>query len=117
MQQTRRWQDWANMVFGIWLFLSPSILGFGAAGGPAVTNSYLMGLVVAVVSLIALNRPKLWEERVNLIVGLWLIIAPFILNFNNQTAPTWNHIVIGLLIAADAASVMFAKPTQRPITR
>lgn len=117
METTRRWQDWASMMFGIWLFLSPWILSFSDEGGAAVSNSYLMGILVTVVSIIALNSPRLWEERVNLVIGVWLIIAPFVLGFNDQGAATWNHVVIGLLIVADAALVMFAKPTHTPITR
>lgn len=96
-----RWQDWFNLVLGAWLIVAPFV-GIGVTGDVAAWNSYVAGAAVAIFALAAIARPQLWEEWVNLVIGLWLILAPFALGFTDQTAPMWNQIVIGLLIGADA---------------
>jgi uncharacterized membrane protein HdeD (DUF308 family) len=96
-----RWQDWFNLVLGAWLIVAPFI-GLGVNHDVAAWNSYASGAVVAVFAIAAIARPHLWEEWLNLIVGLWLIIAPFALHFTVQSAPMWNQIIVGLLIGIDA---------------
>ena len=40
---------------------------------------------------------------INLILGLWLIIAPFVLGFTVHTHSEWNTIIVGILVATIAA--------------
>ena len=75
----KRWQDWVMLVLGVWLFLSPFILGYPDFGSTASVNSFLFGIIVSALALAALGRPQMWEEWVNLVLGLWLIVAPFAL--------------------------------------
>ena len=91
-------------MLGLWLILAPFI-GIGVNHDVAAGNSYISGAVVAIFAIAAIARPHLWEEWLNLIIGLWLIIAPFALHFTAQTGPTWNQIIVGLLIGIDAAWV------------
>ncbi len=105
-----RWQDWAIVLLGVWLVLSP-VFGIGAMGDVAAFNSYLTGTAVAIFAGVALFRPQLWEEYINLSLGFWLIIAPFVLNFSNQAGPMWNQIIVGLLIGGTALAVTMQKST------
>jgi hypothetical protein len=43
-----------------------------------------------------------WEEWLNLVVGLWVLVSPWVLDFANTTA-MWVHIVIGIIVAVVAA--------------
>ena len=36
---------------------------------------------------------------INFILGLWLIVAPFALNFRTDTTAMWNSVVIGIVVA------------------
>lgn len=99
--QQGRWQDWVNTVLGIWLFISP-FLGIGMASDVAAWNSYVCGVIVAVFAVWAIVRPQAWEEWLNLVVGLWLILAPFALQFSDRAGPTANQIIVGLVIGVDA---------------
>lgn len=101
VKDEQRWQDWFNLVLGAWLIIAP-LIGLGVNHGLAAWNSYISGAVVAIFAVIALARPQLWEEWLNLIIGLWLIIAPFALGYTHQTGPMWNQIIVGLLIGVDA---------------
>lgn len=86
---------------GRWLILAPFI-GIGANLDVAAVNSSASGAVVAIFAIVALAFPQLWEEWLNLMVGLWLILAPFALGYTDQPGPMWNQIIVGLLIGIDA---------------
>ncbi|HYW04510.1 MAG TPA: hypothetical protein VFA86_11280 [Gammaproteobacteria bacterium] len=67
-----------GLALGIWLFLSPLILGFH---GPVAVHAHAFGVVIAALFGLALARPRMWEEWLNLALGLWLVLAPFALGF------------------------------------
>ena len=99
-QGGQRWQDWLNLILGIWLFISPW-LGFAVSTG-AAWNSWIFGAVIAAVSAWALSAPQKWEEWVNFVIGAWLMMAPFVLVFSAEAAPTWNHLIVGAVVFIDA---------------
>lgn len=35
----------------------------------------------------------------NFVLGLWLIVAPFVLHYREITAALWNNVVVGIVIA------------------
>jgi hypothetical protein len=94
--ERQRWQDWVQLVLGIWLFFSPWILGFSGTGN-ASGNAYIIGIGLVVFAVIALYQPKLWEEWINLVLGVWLIIAPWVVGFSNMSRATENSVIIGIL--------------------
>ena len=108
-----RWRDWAMLVLAVWLFLSPWIFGFAAAapGGEAVAagfttaawNAWILGVVIAVLALWAAFQFAEWHDWANGVLGIWLVVSPWILGFAALTAALWNHVVVGLLIVALAA--------------
>jgi SPW repeat len=51
--QVRDWRSWMNLVPGVWVLLSPWILGF-ATHIAAGTIHFLIGLIVSIVSWIEL---------------------------------------------------------------
>jgi hypothetical protein len=93
--------DVANLILGAFLFLSPWIFGFGA--GAASQNAYIAGIVIAVLAIAALAAFAVWEEWLNLIVGLWTLIAPWVLGFHNAKTAMTVHVVVGILVAVLAA--------------
>lgn len=111
----RRWQDVAMLVLGVWLILAPFILRYGDYTGMIAVTSYVFGVAVAIFAISALIKPQMWEEWVNLGLGALLFIAPFVLGFSNASVPTANHLIVGLLIAGDAAWVM-SLPSMRKTT-
>lgn len=40
---------------------------------------------------------------VNIILGIWLILSPWILGFSGNGGATWNNIIIGLVVAVVTA--------------
>lgn len=102
--KTQRWQDWVMLVLGIWLFFSPFwMAGYLSAGSGAAWNSYILGVLVVIFAAAALSTGRRWEEWVQLVLGIWLIISPFILSYYaREYGGAWNQIIIGLLIGIDA---------------
>lgn len=98
--RARRWQDWVILILGVWLFFSPFLIGY--TGTTAASNAYVIGVVVVLFAILALIDSRVWEEWINLVLGVWLVIAPFVLGYSTMDGATWNHIIVGLLIAADA---------------
>jgi len=102
--QTKRWQDWVMLVLGAWLFISPFwMAAYASTQSVAAWNAYVLGVLVVICAWWALAAPQTWQEWVNLVLGIWLIIAPFVLAFyRNESGAAWNSVILGVLIGADA---------------
>lgn len=94
-----QWKDAANLVLGAWLIASPWALSFADQQTPA-RNAWVVGVVIAVAALAALIAFQQWEEWVNIALGAWLIVSPYVLMFTTITAAMWNQIIVGALVGA-----------------
>src|SRR3954454_19604808 len=93
--------DVANLILGAFLFFSPWIFGFDA-GRPS-QNAHIAGIVIAILAIAALAAFAVWEEWLNLIVGLWTLIAPWVLGFEGAKTAMTIHVVVGIAVAVLAA--------------
>ena len=93
--------DVINLILGGWLFLTPWIFGF--AGGAAGWNAWIFGAVIALFAIAALAAFAEWEEWINLAVGLWLVAAPWTLEFAGNAMAMRNHVIVGIVVAVLAA--------------
>lgn len=101
----KRWQDWVALVLGLWLLASPWLLGYSALQA-ASWNAVILGVGIAVFAAAALAKPAAWEEWINLAMGAWLVISPWVLGFSDAAVATWNQVIVGLLVGVDAAWAM-----------
>lgn len=42
---------------------------------------------------------------INLILGLWLIVSPFVLGFSSNAYALWNNLIVGILVAVIASNM------------
>ena len=98
----KHWQDPTNLALGLWLVASPWALKFQAETNPT-WNAVALGILVAAVAIFALFRVMAWQEWVNVALGVWLVISPWIVGFNDLTTATWNAVIVGGVIALLAA--------------
>jgi hypothetical protein len=93
-----------NLVLGLWLIIAPFLLGYGAIPGP-MWNDVLIGIIIAALAALRLSSPghSGWASWTNLVAGLWLIIAPFVIA-GYTAAATWNDIIVGIIAASLAAA-------------
>jgi len=99
----RRWQDGANLVLGLWLFVSPWVLSYW---GTPKWNACALGAGIVVFALIASYMPKAWEEIINIVLGVWLTVSPFVLGFSAATEVALHTVVVGILATAFAIWAM-----------
>lgn len=66
------------VVTGLWLMLAPSVLDYG---GAAATSDRIAGPVMAATAFLAVFAITRGLRWFNLLVGAWLVAAPWLLNF------------------------------------
>lgn len=98
----RRAQDWANLILAVCLFLSPWVIGFATDAVPT-WNAWIAGIVLGALAIAALSAFAEWEEWVNMVIGLWLIVSPWLLGFVANMNAMWTHVILGVLVAALSA--------------
>nr|WP_315704299.1 MULTISPECIES: SPW repeat protein [unclassified Bradyrhizobium] len=106
--------DVANLILGAILLFSPWIFGFEA--GHLSQNAVISGIVIAVLAIAALAAFAVWEEWLNLIVGLWVLVSPWVLGFEGNRTAMAVHVVIGALVAILAAVEIWMTQTPSRIT-
>jgi hypothetical protein len=92
--------DVANLILGAFLFLSPWIFGLG---GTAAENANIAGIVIAALAIAALAAFAVWEEWLNLVVGLWTLVSPWVLGFHAETKAMTISVIVGAAVAILAA--------------
>lgn len=95
---TRRWQDWASLVAGVWLLVSPWALGL-SSGSTARWTTLGVGAGVALVAIWALALPAAavaeWSAAA---LGVGLFAAPWTLSFTADTSAAWNAWILGAAV-------------------
>lgn len=97
------WSEYANncdvfnLILGSVLFAFPWVFGF--TPGPAAYNALACGLAIQFISAATLEAFAIWEEFLNLIIGLWLVMAPWVLGFQDTKAMTTVSVVVGAVVA------------------
>ena len=102
MRPLTRWHDWAVFTVGLWLAVSPWLAGY-ASQPEATANAAITGLVLALAAHFEASC-EVSLERLNLGGGLWLIMAPFLLGFDDMPVAAANCVAAGAAIGALAAS-------------
>jgi hypothetical protein len=90
--------SWLNIVLGIWVIISPFALAFGMFPR-AMWNNVATGAAIVILAIIRTSTPQQpgWSWS-NAILGIWLIISPFVLAFAMPVA-LWNNVILGIIIA------------------
>lgn len=92
-----------NLVAGLWLIVSPFVLGYTDLQ-QAMWNSLIVGVLVAIMAAARVAMPGHypWMSWANVVLGIWLIASPFIYSYpqggEGETA-MWNEIVMGIIVA------------------
>jgi hypothetical protein len=90
----RHWQDAASLLLGVWLVLSPFVLGFT---GAAAWITVALGLCVILFALEGFIIPSYLEEWGEILLGLALLAAPWTVGYE-LTLATVNSVVSGLVV-------------------
>src|SRR5512138_297680 len=97
--QPVRFASGLNLSFAMWQVFSPFILGY--AGVPlALWNGLMVGLAMLALASFRTLRPgrSSLPGWLNLLLGTWLAVSPFVLGFASVNAAAANHITIGIAV-------------------
>ncbi|HEX2546202.1 MAG TPA: SPW repeat protein [Ramlibacter sp.] len=105
MKRVKHWQDAVNALLGAWLLLCPWVLGFQGVVVATATTMALGALLVA-SSAGAMQFAQAWEEWLDVLLGVGLMLAPVLLGFDGVALAHQNALVTGALVAALALWVL-----------
>ena len=102
---TAKWQEWASFALGLWLAMSPWVCGYEETHA-ATANAAFLGIALALASHFEASLDAVSAEWLNLLAGLWLLAAPFVLGFSEAALPTVNCVAVGTLVVVLAGSAL-----------
>ena len=93
------------LVLGAWLFASPWVLNFGLDAHDlwVGAHAWIVGALLFLVALAAFFSDELLLQRINLILGIWVLASPWIYGFSDKREAAWDHWIVGFLVVAFAA--------------
>ncbi|MFN4277297.1 MAG: SPW repeat protein [Ferrovibrio sp.] len=100
--EARRWQDWANMAFGILLASSPWLLGYSGLEA-ATMNAVIVGFLIFALSALALTLLDRWEAYISAMLGLWAGASPWLLGFTGYDGAMIAHLGVGICVVTVAS--------------
>jgi uncharacterized membrane protein HdeD (DUF308 family) len=102
----RRWQDYATIILGVALFVSPFVFG-DTSQGTAATTAYILGVLLVLSGLLAAAmREANAVEWIPVILGVITFISPFVFGFTAVTAIAWAAYIVGVLAVVNAGSLL-----------
>jgi SPW repeat len=105
--------DIAIAVLGVGLFLSPWIIGYRDETN-ASWDAWWGGFLVATLAMSALSLYAEWKSWVNLALGIWIGLAPWLLGFHSSASASLVHHTIGCAVAWLAAARLWHGLSGRP---
>jgi hypothetical protein len=102
-----RWQDAVMIVAGLWIAVSPWMLGFDEGLGVATWNAVIVGLLIVVLAAVDLDAPARWEEAGLVVLGIWAMLSPPLLGMFAVLDATVSMMVSGALVVLLAGWELF----------
>lgn len=100
------------LLCAIWLIVAPWILRYPITdpAEEAQRNETGVGLVMLFVAGARMLRRRGWlSDLITLLLGLWLLVAPFVVDYGGEATPRVvrnNELVLGILLTALAVASM-----------
>ena len=109
-----RWATGLVILAGLWLLISPWVLGYTDVGN-ATTNDVVLGIVIAIIAAIRMwgSWSAAWLSWLNVVLGIWVIASPRILGYTTNNAALWDNVIFGIVVVilAGWTAITEARPT------
>jgi hypothetical protein len=93
-------------MVGLWLFISPVILGYGAQDAVALDavawNFIFCGLAIVTISVLTLFWYRSSEKWADIVIGVWPASSAWTMNFSDMVSARLNAVVMGIIFVATA---------------
>ncbi|MBX9625527.1 MAG: SPW repeat protein [Gemmataceae bacterium] len=91
---TLPWTLLASTALGVWLLFAPSALG---SVGRAADSDHLTGALIVTVAVVATAEVGRAFRFLNVLLGAWLVLAPWVLA-GESAAARWSNIAVGVAL-------------------
>jgi len=109
MTAWKRWQDYATMIAGVLLFVSPFVFG-ETSQGVAAYAAYVLGILLVLSGILAAAmRDSGGVELVPAVLGVITFVSPWVLGFAGITAIAWTAWVLGIVVVIIAGSLLLGR--------
>lgn len=99
---------WVNVLLGIWLCLSPFVLGF-SQNTVELWNNLGIGIAAVLIALLA-SRAHGAIGALSVPLAIWLFVSPFILGYSRRDFLVNNVMLAFFLIAGAAITDAVLRP-------
>ncbi len=107
--------SWVVVAVGIWEVIAAFVLNISAAP-VSFWNSIIVGILLIVLggwATMAVNpRAARTLNWINAVLGLWLIVSPFVLGATALAGPLWSEVIGGILAVVFSAWAALASTTR-----
>jgi len=89
-----------NFLAGVWIIISAWVYGAIYTSGSA-WNSIIVGIVIAVLAAIRFFAPRsaVGLSWINALLGIWMIISPWVYGYAATSAGRmWNSVIFGIIV-------------------
>jgi hypothetical protein len=105
-----------NLLVGVWLIIAPFALRARTMWNAWYVNDVVLGILLIAFSwwMLAAIAPPIGAAWFEILCGLWLIVAPFVLGYSVRMSAVWNDVICGIIaivVAAIASRQMARTPT------
>ena len=90
------WAHVINAYLGVWLMASPVFFDYQGIGR---TNELIIGPIAATFAIIAVWAITRVLGKINVALGMWLVVAPWVLGYESMI-PTIHHSIVGITLSA-----------------
>jgi uncharacterized membrane protein HdeD (DUF308 family) len=113
MTAWRRWQDYATIVLGVLLFVSPFVFSDTSQSTASVT-AYVLGVLIVLSGLLAAAMARAnATEWIPVILGVITFISPWVFGFSAVTGVAWAAWVVGVLAVVSAGRLLLTGGSRR----
>jgi hypothetical protein len=108
------WVYYATMILGLWLIASP--ITFQYQLSTMIWSDILTGILLIILSYLALKPYNLWAQWGVIFLGVWLFIAPMIFYAENGAALMTDYLIgtliisFAIVIGRQPGIMLFKKP-------
>jgi hypothetical protein len=90
-----------NIILGIWFLISAWIYGYAAASQAMVWNYVVVGALIAIFGIMRYATPhsRIGFSWVNVVLGVWALISPWIYGYAGDMPRVWNDVIVGIVVA------------------
>ena len=104
-----------NILLGVWSILSPWAFDYASPSDGAAWSSIIIGFLIAFnggLRCVATHE-GCGPSRVNIVLGAWTILTPWIYDFSTEAARLWNSVIVGGAVVALAVWSLSATRTPK----